>query len=389
MTGRERYFLDLQAALHRAATCQPVLVLDMAAFDHNLDQLAALIPAGMNLRLVAKSLPVPALIDRAASRLGTDRLMSFNLAMLKSFACETAPKNQLLGKPLPVAAAREYLSLGLNAQSFQWLIDTPERLAQYGALARDSGCDLNICLEIDVGLHRGGFAGPQAVAKAARLLADLPGLRLTGLMGYDAHLGKVPRFAGWRQRQIARVQARYRAAVAAVRQVFPDAALTLNGAGSPTLPFHTDTGILNEVAAGSVLVKPTDFDLPHLADFRPALFIATPVLKQQAGMQTPVLEILDPVKRLFNPALARSLFIHGGYWKAQPVDPPGLRVNGTYGRSSNQELLNLPAGPEIAVDDFVFLRPTQSEAVMTQFGPIAVYEDGSISRWLDPFAPMP
>ena len=40
----------------------------------------------------------------------------------------------------------------------------------------------------------------------------------------------------------------------------------------------------------------------------------------------------------------------------------------------------LNGGPEleIAVDDFVFFRPHQSEAVFLQFGDIAVYEDGQI-----------
>ena len=31
-------------------------------------------------------------------------------------------------------------------------------------------------------------------------------------------------------------------------------------------------------------------------------------------------------------------------------------------------------------DDFVFLRPTQSEAVLQQFGDIAVYENGRITE---------
>ena len=38
-------------------------------------------------------------------------------------------------------------------------------------------------------------------------------------------------------------------------------------------------------------------------------------------------------------------------------------------------------GPEnlkISVDDFVFLRPRQSEAVFLQMGPLIVYKDGQI-----------
>ncbi|MCA8903473.1 MAG: hypothetical protein KDA43_01225, partial [Hyphomonas sp.] len=65
-------------------------------------------------------------------------------------------------------------------------------------------------------------------------------------------------------------------------------------------------------------------------------------------------------------------------WLADPVDPPGLEYNKTFGRSSNQEMLN--GGPELSIapDEFVFLRPQQSEALFLQFGDIAVYEDGAI-----------
>ena len=41
----------------------------------------------------------------------------------------------------------------------------------------------------------------------------------------------------------------------------------------------------------------------------------------------------------------------------------------------------------VGVDDFVFLRPTQSEAVMLQFGPIAVLSGGAVVDFWEPFAP--
>jgi D-serine deaminase-like pyridoxal phosphate-dependent protein len=63
---------------------------------------------------------------------------------------------------------------------------------------------------------------------------------------------------------------------------------------------------------------------------------------------------------------------------ADPVDPAGLETHKIIGRSSNQELLVGPPDLDIRVDDFVFLRPHQSEAVFLQFGDIAVHENGAI-----------
>ena len=41
-------------------------------------------------------------------------------------------------------------------RQLRWLLDTPERVAQYDALAQSLGQDMQICIELDVGLHRGG-----------------------------------------------------------------------------------------------------------------------------------------------------------------------------------------------------------------------------------------
>jgi D-serine deaminase-like pyridoxal phosphate-dependent protein len=45
-------------------------------------------------------------------------------------------------------------------------------------------------------------------------------------------------------------------------------------------------------------------------------------------------------------------------------------------------MLNGSRSVPLRPDDFVFFRPTQSEAVFLQFGDLLVYEDGRITeRW--------
>ena len=61
-------------------------------------------------------------------------------------------------------------------------------------------------------------------------------------------------------------------------------------------------------------------------------------------------------------------------------------TNGVYGRSSNQEMLNGSTSIELEPDDWIFLRPTQSEFVFLQFGDIAVYDQGAIVDFWPVFA---
>ena len=387
---RDPYFLAMQAALTDAGIAAPTLVIDKARLDANIDTLMGHLPAGMAYRIVAKSLPSLDLIAHIRQRARTDRLMTFNQPMLNALSRAMPDADQLLGKPLPAAAARNYFAAlapedAPAAANIQWLIDTPERLHQYQELARSTGQTFRINLELDVGLHRGGFEAGDAFKATLEAIRSAPEFALSGLMGYEPHLAALPEALGWRERAKAGAWRRYKEALAQVADVFgADAVadLTRNAAGSPTYRYYQDTEIANEISAGSCLVKPTHFDTPLLEPHLPASFIATPVIKTMDKTRLPGLEFAADGQRAWDPNVSKTVFTYGGNWLADPVDPPGLSYNNTFGRSSNQEMLTGGHNLAIAPDDFVFYRPHQSEAVFLQFGDIAIYEDGRITwRW--------
>lgn len=383
---RDSYFLDVQKALIDAKFATPTLVIDRARLNQNIDTLVGHLPDGMGYRIVAKSLPSLALIDHIRRRAGTDRLMTFNQPMLTSLSQAMPDASQLLGKPLPVQAARNYFdSLGdadaSATEKVQWLIDSNERLDQYAELARGLGKTLRINLELDVGLHRGGFEPGAALQSALETVHADANLEFSGFMGYEPHIPALPTTLGWRDKALKGAWNKYREALNQAAGVFDDTAmrqLTRNAAGSPTYRYYEDTALANEISAGSCLVKPTHFDTDLLEPHQPASFIATPVIKSLPTTRMPGLEFADGAKRAWDPNYNKTVFIYGGHWLADPVDPPGLSYNSTFGRSSNQEMLNGGPDLDIKADEFVFLRPHQSEAVFLQFGDIAVYEDGAI-----------
>jgi D-serine deaminase-like pyridoxal phosphate-dependent protein len=387
---RDAYFLDVQKALIAAGIAMPTMVVDRARLNANIDTLKGFLPPGMGYRIVAKSLPSLGLIDHIRKRTGTDRLMTFNLPMLLEISQAMPEASQLLGKPLPVQAARQYfkqlpLEVTGAAENIQWLVDTPERVTQYAALADDFGRDLALNVELDVGLHRGGVVPGEVLGAMLAAIKAHPRLSFAGFMGYDPHIPSLPTAMGWRDRAMKGVRKTYAEALAQAGEVFGVdvmAGITRNAAGSPTYRTYQDTEIASEVSAGSCLVKPTHFDTELLEPHVPASFIATPVIKSLPVTHMPGLEFADGATRAWNPNASKTVFIYGGNWLADPVDPPGLEYNKTFGRSSNQEMLNGGPDLEISPDEFVFLRPHQSEAVFLQFGDIAVYEDGAIvDRW--------
>ncbi|MFI4933771.1 MAG: alanine racemase [Caulobacterales bacterium] len=380
--GHAPYFAGLQAALKRAGIAEPTLVIDRRRLEANIAVVReSLAPTGLALRVVAKSLQAPGLLEAVLTGAGTERLMVFNGVMLEEMTGFRPAADVLLGRPLPAAQVeafvRRHVGDARAAASPQWLVDSPARLAQYAAIARAHAAPMRINLEIDVGLHRGGLADAAAVAAVVELARAEPLLKISGLMGYDAQAPGFPSPA----EEVARVFARYGAAKAAMAAALGGdvSGLTFNTAGSPTYALHLADPNANEVAVGSAFVKPTHFDLPTLSNIQPAAFIAQPVLKVMDPALYPGREALTEAFGALDPNNRRGFFLYGGYGDARPVSPPGLRFSAIYG---GRAMLAGSAKVELGQDDFVFLRPTESEGVFLQFGDLAVYDgEAIVERW--------
>ncbi len=382
------YFLRLQTALHEAGLYRPTLVLDAARLKQNTDKLKYHIDSKFAYRIVGKSLPSLPLIQKVRDQTDTNRVMVFHQPFLNLIAHEMPDSQLLMGKPMPVLAAKRFYSFHSNRQfnpatQLQWLIDSRERLQEYSELAAALKQSMQIVFELDVGLHRGGFSDTDELGLAIMSLKQDPNLQFAGFMGYEAHASKMPKVIGGPIKALSKAMGFYQQCVTTAQNILGDQYksenLTLNAGGSSTYQMYTSNDPCNELAVGSGLVKPSDFDVEYLQDHIPAAFIATPVIKALDRTDVPGLENLSGLFSLLNPNTQRSFFTYGGYWKANPESPPGLSNNALYGRSSNQEMLNGSSKVKLKRDDFVFLRPTQSEFVFLQFGDIAVFDGRHIS----------
>lgn len=362
-------YAAIAAALTRAGIAQPTLVIDRAGLDANIAEVRrALAPSPLALRIVTKSLQAPGLLQAVIDGCGADRLMVFNGVMLDAMVAAHPAADVLTGRPLPAAQVDAFVRRHgrdpAPAAHPQWLVDSPARLAQYAAVARAHAAPMRLNLEIDVGLRRGGLIGPVAVAEMIDLAAAEPLFTISGLMGYDAQVAAMASPT----EEMAKVRRRY----ATARRVLlgklghDPAAFTLNTGGSPTYSLHLDDAVANEVSIGSAFVKPLNFDLPTLAAHRPACFVAMPALKVLDG-ETPD---------------SRRVFLYGGCGDADPVWPAGAAFSALGG---GRYMMTAPAQLALRQDDFILMRPRESEGAFLHFGDIAVFEDGEIVDWWPTF----
>lgn len=385
------YFKNLNEVLREQDDGRPRLLLDLDALDRNIERLMAVKNPQAAYRLVEKSLPCPELIAYILTKTGSNSLMSFHLPFLQQDMRRFPGADILLGKPLPANAVNKFYQDGVTtgfqpAHQLNWLVDTDVRLSQYQQIARAHRVAMRVVIEIDVGMHRGGVRTTAELEQILkRIDTNRDYLRFAGFMGYDAHVGKIPALLESRDESFRKAVRVYQQHIGYTRQHFRQlltAHMLFNGAGSPTFALHKDTSPCNDLSAGSCLVKPSDFDVATLQAFEPAAFIAAPVLKVLGHSDIPGIESATPLVARWNPNLQRAHFVYGGRWLAKPCSPAGIADNALYGFSSNQQLFNGSDKTSLAVDDHIFLRPTQSESVFLQFGDIWAVRAGQLhDRW--------
>nr|WP_298144617.1 alanine racemase [uncultured Pseudomonas sp.] len=384
------YFATLNRLLARTSGGIPLLIIDLDRLDENADLVAQHLGKTLPLRLVVKSLASSGLLNYLANRIGTQRFMAFHQPQLNQLARDFPQADVLLGKPLPTAAALAFYqqlpptTRFVPARQLTWLIDSMQRLADYAELARALKQPLQIALEIDIGLARGGFATPAQLGEALHWLGNNRApLQVRGLMGYDAHVAHTPFWTDQAQ-AFAESNARYRAFIASAQgfaELWPQQPL-FNGAGSLTYRLHTaGRSPLNEVALGSALLKPSDFDTALLAEQQAALWLASPVLKALNG-ELPFIGDAQALLQRWNPNRQRAFYLYGGRWPAEPVSPAGLDYDPLYGRSANQERLIGSRLTGLQTDDWVFLRPQRSEALFDEFSELRLLRRGRfVGSW--------
>jgi len=387
--NHDDYFLKLQVALKNTGLAKPTLIIDRGRLVENIQNVQQYLPSDMGFRIVTKSLPSIDLIDFILSKSNTRKLMVFHQPFLNQLVKKIAIEDAVLGKPMPVlAVARFYQKLQADelnvASNIQWLVDSLDRLKEYSSLAEQLRIKMKINLELDVGFHRGGFPDTEQVITALKIIDTNEYLQFAGYMGYDGHISIFGKYVGEADKALADTSEKYGKFITTAQEYYGDRwvkdDLTFNTGGSTTIKIYKEGQNVtpaNDLAMGSGFIKPRFCDAT-MKDFQPAVFIASPVLKVSEGIKIPGRAYRASWYKMWNPNQAKSFFIYGGRWMAEPVSPTGLINNSVYGRSSNQDLFNGSESINLKAEDYIFFRPNQTEGVLLQFGDIAVYEDGQI-----------
>jgi len=301
----------------------PALLLDLDAFEHNLDRMAALLrPTGARLRAHAKTHKSSVIAHMQMARGAVGQCVQ-KVAEAEALAWGGVPdilvSNEVVGgrKLARLAALSRIARVAVCA-------DDPAQVAQLAAAAENAGVRLAVLVEIDVGAGRCGVApGPAAVALAEEIAAS-PHLRFGGLQAYHGSAQHV-RDAGERAATIAAAVEDTRRTVEQLRQRGLDCAI-VGGAGTGSFEHEAASGVFTEVQAGSYAFMDADYARNgggEAAGFQHALFVLATVM----SAARPGLAVLD--------AGHKAVAVDSG----MPLvwgQPPGLGVGVRYTGASDE-----------------------------------------------------
>jgi D-serine deaminase-like pyridoxal phosphate-dependent protein len=411
----ERATADLEA---------PFALVDLDALWANAEDLVRR-AAPKPIRLASKSVRCRALQERVLARPGFAGTLAFTLPEALWLAAHGA-EDLVVAYPTAdwhALQALAALTAERPAARVTVMVDSLEQLDLIDrALDRSrigDGAPLRVCIDLDAGwwtlggrIRVGAKRSPvhtpaQAAALAFAVLAR-DGLRLVGIMSYEAQiagLGDTPPGRPFRARAIRAIQAlsarellaRRAAAVAAVEQAIAEttdvaegettdgadwssegtteatsgeisARLELvNGGGTGSLQSTAAEASVTEVTAGSGLYGPTLFDAYRTFTPRPAALFALPVVRRPG------------------PGVITAL--GGGYLASGPADsarlprphlPAGLRLDSQEGAGEVQTPLLGAAADTLAIGDRVYLRHAKAGELCERFAGLYLLEGDRI-----------
>ena len=259
----------------------PALVLDLDAFERNLQRMAdALKGSEVRLRPHAKSHKCPEIARRQIA-LGAVGICCQKVSEAAVFVaagiCDVLVTNEVVG---PAKTSR--LMELARAAHLGVLADHPAQVQALAAAAQAHRVTLDVYVEVDVGAGRCGVAPGEEAAQLARLIAASPPLRFAGLQCYH---GPAQHLRAPSERALA-----IEAAVKLVRQTRSAieacglAVERITGAGTGTFLHERDSGVYNELQAGSYVFLDRDYGDNQRGDgdiaFEHALFIKTTVMSR-------------------------------------------------------------------------------------------------------------
>lgn len=259
----------------------PALLLDLDAFEFNIQLMAGFAKKfGINHRPHAKTHKSPVVAQKqiAAGAVGQccQKVAEAEI-LVAGGVSDVLVSNQIVGR----RKLDRLAGLARNA-NIRVCVDDQDNINQINAAAKRFNAKIDVLVEIDIGAGRCGVVPGKAAVELAQIIAKNSNLTFGGLQAYQ---GRAQHIRGFGERKIAIEKAGK--LVQETIHLLSEAGLEcrlVTGAGTGTFQFEADSGIWNELQAGSYCFMDADYGLnlnetgEFINTFRNSLFIWSTIM---------------------------------------------------------------------------------------------------------------
>ena len=346
----------------------PALLLDLDAFERNLDRMdQTLAGSKVRVRPHAKSHKCPeiALRQMAHGAVGVCcQKVSEAEAMVEGGVMNVLVSNEVVG-----AAKLARLAALARRARVSVCVDDARNIADLDAAARNAGVKIDVLVEVNVGADRCGVPPGAPAVALARAVASSKNLRFAGLHAYQGAAQHVRKPAD-RQAAIAKAVDAVRATTSLLQSAGLKADL-VTGAGTGTYPLEAGSGVYNEIQPGSYIFMDADYGRNLDEAGQPVK-----VFEQSLFVWATVMSHSVPERAVVDAGL-KALSVDSGM--PLVADLPGVEF---LKASDEHGVLSLPAGTPIRVGDKVRLIPGHCDPTVNLYDWIVGVRGGKVeSVW--------
>ncbi|MDA1099059.1 MAG: DSD1 family PLP-dependent enzyme [Proteobacteria bacterium] len=258
----------------------PVLILDLDVLETNIKAMADWAKQGQfALRPHGKSHKSPDIARRQIAA-GAVGLCCASLREAQVMAAHNIP-GLLITTPLAPGKAPLVAQLIKDGADIAVVADHSELVAAYGAAAAGLGVELEVFVDLDVGLGRTGTPSAQTAIALAGQISAHPSLKYAGVQGYMGHLQHVDDHSERRRRLDGNTNDLKGMVDALIKANLPPAVVT--GGGTGTHRMDAEYGAFGEFQVGSYLFMDVQYlsvqqTVTGAQPYGTALFVQTSVV---------------------------------------------------------------------------------------------------------------
>ena len=286
----------------------PALVVDRPALLRNLQTMRERLrglPAALRPHIKTHKCPQLALLQIDHGAIGVACATAWEAVVMAECGIEDVlVANQVVGSAKLAAIARAARSARVTVA-----IDDPRNARELDAAAAAAGVRLEVLIERDIGMARGGVRDDATGVALARTVADLPNLTLRGVQGYEGHCMLEPDPAVRRREALAAIGLAIGLADALVADGHE--VRDISGGGTGTYDLTAANPRVTELQAGSYALM----DLFHgnlVPGFERALHVHSTVMARHgdtaildAGRKSVGIDFVQPQLRGYEDVEAR------------------------------------------------------------------------------------